>query len=77
MQLLKAAVWASKKTPSGSVHDLGIFEKNMGEESNDLAQISEMIEKPKSFNASARRSSLVLNLQEARRPMHNIIIADE
>lgn len=49
----------------------------MGEEASDLAQISDMIDKPKSFTGNSRRSSLVLNLKDARRPMHNIVIVDD
>lgn len=75
-QLLKAAVWASGKTPTGSVHDLGQFSKNMGEEATDLGEITDIIEKPKTHIAHSRRSSLVLNLQDARRPMHNILMHD-
>ena len=46
-QLLKAARWASGDTPTGSVHDLGEFSKNMGEEATDLGAITDIIDKPK------------------------------
>ena len=49
----------------------------MGEEQTDLNALTDIIDRPKSFNAHARRSSLVLNLQDARRPMHNVLLYDE
>ena len=55
---------------------MGQFSKNMGEEATDLGAITDVIEKPKSFAGHGRRSSLVLNLQDARRPMHNILLHD-
>ena len=70
------ALWAEGNTPTGSVHNLGFFKKDMGEEKTDLHQITDIIEKPKSFTGHSRRSSLVLNLQDARRPMHNILMHD-
>ena len=75
-ELLRSAHWVTKENPTGSVHDLGEFVKNMGEEETDLAGLSEVIEKPKpSVAAHGRRGSLLsLHLADARSPMHNILL---
>lgn len=47
----------------------------MGEEATDLSGISDVIEKPKASASHGRRGSLLsLNLADAKRPMHNILL---
>lgn len=55
-------MWASGNTPTGSIHDMGVFKKNMGAEATDLNEIDEIMGKPKNYTGHSKRSSLVLNL---------------